>query len=437
MVSTALVKIWGETVGAVSWLEKGYAAFEYAPHWVKRGIELAPITMPLSKAGTVFTFPKHSVLRWNMHDLTGFSGLPGLLADSLPERFGQRVLHLESSINGLKLANPVEALLYTGKKGPGALEYYPNHPQVTSIPVTISAMAVSVEQILSATNQTILGVDTNLEALKKALEIGSSAGGARAKVLVAINNKTGEIRRHDALLNPVSEPNSEADFDHWIIKMDGLANRFYGYQAGYCQLEFAWYQMAKAAGIEISDCRLLPDGEKRHFMTRRFDRVGPNRKLHYQSLHALAHFNFKEPYQFGYEDLFLVMRQLNMPHSAFEQQFRRMVFNIAASVADDHTKNFGFLLHPLKNVWELAPAFDLTFTYGLHTLCLNGKNLDFTRKDLKVIADNYHISGWEKILDEVCAVVSNAADYMRTNEVPEGTAQFVLGQVGRAIRFLK
>jgi serine/threonine-protein kinase HipA len=190
--------------------------------------------------------------------------------------------------------------------------------------------------------------------------------------------------------------------------------------------------MAKDAGIEISESRLLPDKEKSHFMTRRFDRVGPVRKLHYQSLHAIAHYNFNDLYQYSYEDLFIVMRQLNLPASAFEQQFRRMVFNILACVADDHTKNFGFLLHPLKNIWELSPAFDLTFTHGLHALSLNDKRRDFTLSDLEVIAKNYHIKDWEAIVQEVGYVVSNVGNYLSQNQVPMGTSDFVTKEVNKA-----
>lgn len=413
------VKAWGATVGELNWLpEQGLAAFEYAPEWVKSGIELSPLKMPLERAPEVFIFPNHKVKKWETGHLEGFSGLPGLFSDSLPDRFGQKVMQAENNLKNKILQNPVEALLYIGSKGIGALEYYPYTHETKSEPIDIQEITNYANRILSLPEKKVDYGDS-VEEIKKALSIGSSVGGAVPKMLVLINLLNEEIRPHYFVNSDL--PENEYLWENWLIKIDGI-NTF---QPNYCQIEYAYYLMALDAGIEMTECRLYPDGKRRHFMTRRFDRMPDGQKLHYHSLHGMAHLNFQESKRFGYEDLLNTMLQLKLSAAAFEQQFKRMVFNLAACVTDDHTKNFGFLLNPTQKEWKLSPAFDLTFTRSAHALSLNGKYYDHTRSDLLFFADKFSIPNHEKLIEEVLQVVKGLPDYLERAGVEDAMVKRV------------
>jgi serine/threonine-protein kinase HipA len=380
-VSTlAKVELWGEPVGAVS-LHDGddVASFEYLPAFAAGGIEVAPLTMPLDGGGP-FRFPELAQ--------GTFKGLPGLLADSLPDRYGNALIDtwLERQGRTPDSFGAVERLCYIGRRGMGALEFEPAlGPNPTrSHHIDVGALAELAAAILSERGElrTKLGDDGALEEI---LRIGSSAGGARAKALIALHPQTGEVRSGQLDVEP--------GFEHWLLKFDGVADssRDIGAPDGYGAIELAYARMAVAAGIEMSECRLLEENGRRHFMTRRFDRLADGSRLHMQSLGALAHLDFNQAGANSYEGAFLAIRRLGLPIAAVEQQFRRMAFNVVARNQDDHVKNIAFLMDR-SGEWRLSPAFDLTYAFNpsgtwtaRHQMSLNGKVDGFTIEDFRQV----------------------------------------------------
>jgi serine/threonine-protein kinase HipA len=412
-VSTvAEVKLWGRTIGAVA-LEDGAAAasFEYDPAFIRSGIEIAPLTMPLSRR--IYSFPALG--------RDAFHGLPGLLADSLPDRFGNALINAWLATRGRSpdSFNAVERLCYTGSRGMGALEYSPvigpRARQATHI--EIDRLVELASDVLTHRNnlQASFGDDGNKEeALRDILRVGTSAGGARAKAVIAWNPATNEVRS--------GQVNADAGFEHWLLKFDGVAgNRDKEREdpKGYGAIEYAYYRMATDAGITMSECRLLEENGRRHFMARRFDRLADGGKIHMQSLGALAHFDYNLAGAYAYEQALLVIRQLGLPMSEVEEQFRRMVFNIIARNQDDHVKNIAFLMDKAGN-WSLAPAFDMTYSFqptgkwtSTHQMTLNGKRDDFTLDDFRACAETVSMKRGraEAILEEVRRVVSHWPEY--------------------------
>lgn len=368
--------MWGRTIGAVS-LEPGRAtaAFQYAPDFVGSGIQPAPLTMPLSE--TVYEFPA-------LPPMT-FRGLPGLLADSLPDKFGNVLIDAWLATQGRspESFNAVERLCYVGTRGMGALEFKPviGHQQRTSSKVDVDALVKLAGEVL--THRRTLSE----QALRSILSVGTSAGGARAKAVIAWNRTTNEVRSGQVAAGE--------GFDYWLLKFDGVAgnkDKELEDPKGYGAIEFAYHLMAKAAGITMSECRLLQENGRRHFMTRRFDRLAGGEKLHMQSLGALAHFDFNQAGAYAYEQALLTIRRLELPMAAVEEQFRRMVFNIVARNQDDHVKNIAFLMNQ-QGEWSLAPAFDVTYSYNpsgtwtsMHQMTMNGKRDNFMLEDFVVCA---------------------------------------------------
>jgi serine/threonine-protein kinase HipA len=380
----AEVQLWGRTIGAVS-LEEGreVAAFQYAADFARSGIELSPVTMPLSER--VYEF---SALPRNT-----FHGLPGLLADSLPDKFGNALMDAWLATQGRtpESFNAVERLCYTGTRGMGALEFAP-----ALGPKPGKAAKVDVDALVRLAGEVLthrgdlrghFHAAGKEEALRDILRVGTSAGGARAKAVIAWNRETNEVRSGQIAAGE--------GFDYWLLKFDGVAgnkDKEMEDPKGYGTIEYAYHLMAKAAGITMTECRLLEENGRRHFMTRRFDRLAGGAKLHMQSLGALAHFDFNQAGAYSYEQALLTIRQLNLPMAAVEEQFRRMVFNIVARNQDDHVKNIAFLMNK-QGEWSLAPAFDVTYSYnpsgawtGTHQMTLNGKRDGFTRADFEVCA---------------------------------------------------
>ncbi|MFT4824306.1 MAG: serine/threonine-protein kinase HipA [Halioglobus sp.] len=413
--------MWGRTVGALSYNhETGLCAFEYDPAWVSGGIEISPIKLPLSDR--IFQFPGLS--------RETYKGLPGAFADTLPDDFGNALIDawLARAGRDKNSFTALERLLYTGARGMGALEYSP--------PIDRSLGASEALQLdsLIQTAQAVLDQRTQLaapltdtqdnEALSAILQVGTSAGGARPKAIIGINAQRTEIRSGQVDLPP--------EFEHYLLKFDGIVEHSAGQETfgdpqGYGRMEYAYYLMAKEAGINMSPCELLADGERAHFMTRRFDRAG-NKKLHYQSLCAMDHADYKMPGQYSYEQLFSLMRSLRLSKSQALEMFRRTVFNIAARNHDDHTKNFGFVLNG-EYQWEIAPAFDVAYSYkpgskwvNSHQLSLNGKRDDFERGDLLVLAETFHKEA-TRIIEEVVEVVSQWPAYAREVAVPAALAK--------------
>jgi serine/threonine-protein kinase HipA len=377
----AAVRLWGRTIGAVSQLDdRDYAAFQYTPEFAQSRIEVAPIVMPL--ANRVYTFP----------DLPreAFRGLPGLLADSLPDRFGNALIDAWLAREGRSPASfgPVERLCYVGARGMGALEFEPaTGPEADAGDrIEVDALVRLASAVLTERSATSgsLADDSRRDALTDILRVGTSAGGARAKAVIAWNPATNEVRS--------GQIDGLEGFEPWLIKFDGVAgNRDKELEdpQGYGAIEYAYHRMAVAAGITMSECRLLEENGRRHFMSRRFDRTATGGKLHMQSLGALAHFDFNQAGAYSYEQAMTVMRQLGLGIDAIEEQFRRMAFNIIARNQDDHVKNIAFLMDR-TGAWSLAPAFDVTYSYNpagrwtsRQQMTLNGKREDFTLADFE------------------------------------------------------
>ena len=380
----AKVQLWGRTIGAVS-LAGGRegAAFQYDREFAASGIELSPVVMPLSER--VYEFP---ALPRNT-----FHGLPGLLADSLPDKFGNALIDAWLATQGRAAEDfsAVERLCYTGARGMGALEYAPAQGpkprQATKI--EIEALVRLAGEVLThrADLQGHFHEAGKEKALRDILRVGTSAGGARAKAVIAWNRDTNEVRSGQVAAGE--------GFDYWLLKFDGVAgnkDKELEDPKGYGTIEYAYHLMAKEAGITMAECRLLEENGRRHFMTRRFDRLAGGEKLHMQSLCALAHFDFNQAGAYAYEQALLTVRQLKLPMAAVEEQFRRMVFNIVGRNQDDHVKNIAFLMDK-QGRWSLAPAFDVTYSYNpsgswtaTHQMLLNGKRDGFTLEDFEACA---------------------------------------------------
>ena len=401
----AEVKLWGRTIGAVT-METGdrAAAFQYDPAFARSGIQLSPITMPLSSR--VYTFPALPAVT--------FHGLPGLLADSLPDKFGNALIDAWLATQGRtpESFNAVERLCYTGTRGMGALEFSPalGPTSRTASKVKIDALVQLASDVLTHRHQLQASFKgaARQKALNDILLVGTSAGGARAKAVIAWNPQTLEVRSGQVAAGE--------GFEYWLLKFDGVSgnqDKELEDPKGYGAIEYAYHLMARAAGVTMSDCRLLEENGRRHFMTRRFDRLPGGEKLHMQSLCALAHFDFNQAGAYAYEQALMTIRQLNLPMAAVEEQFRRMVFNVVARNQDDHVKNVAFLMDK-QGEWHLAPAFDVTYSYNpsgawtaTHQMTISGKRDDFTVADFEACARVGLMKRGRagKILDEVLAAV--------------------------------
>jgi serine/threonine-protein kinase HipA len=417
MTTVAEVRLWGRSIGAVSVEDaRSAAAFQFTDEFTRSGIQVSPLRMPLSDR--VYSFP--GLARETFH------GLPGLLADSLPDRFGNALIDtwLASQGRSAESFNAVERLCYIGSRGMGALEFAPAQgpKSRTSEPLDIAALVQLASDVLSQRSglrHSMASADT-AETLRDILRVGTSAGGARAKAVIAWNRQTNEVRSGQLAAGD--------GFDYWILKFDGVSgNRDKELEdpTGYGSIEYAYALMARAAGIDISECRLLEENGRRHFMSRRFDRLSGGEKLHMQSLGALAHFDFNLAGAYSYEQALQVMRALDLPMASIEQQFRRMTFNIVARNQDDHVKNIAFLMDK-QGRWSLSPAFDVTYSYnpeGLwtatHQMSMNGKRDDFTLEDFRTCAKFASMKRGraEAILDDVIAAVKRWPEFAEQAKV--------------------
>jgi serine/threonine-protein kinase HipA len=386
MQNLAEVWMWNKLVGALAWEpDTATASFEYTPEWAQTGVQIAPLHMP-TQAPTQHQSPQ--IFRFPQLSYDTYKGLPACFADTLPDDFGNAVINAWLSRNGRNPSsfNPLERLLYTAKRGMGALEYAPalRQTQSTGGKLELESLVNMAQQVLNQRAQASSSIYTKND-LSGILQVGTSAGGARAKALIAINPARTEIYS-----GQVAAP---AGFEHYLLKFDGIIEHSnnqetFGDPQGFGRMEYAYYLMAKDAGIQISPCELLIEGKRAHFLTKRFDRIG-NYKLHYQSLCAMDHADYKQPGHYSYEQLFSVARQLRLTRADAVEIYRRMVFNMVARNHDDHTKNIGFLLQGPREPWKLAPAFDLAYSYkpgspwvNSHQLSLNGKREHFIRDDL-------------------------------------------------------
>jgi serine/threonine-protein kinase HipA len=387
------VRAWDRLVGAVALDPRlGYYAFEYAPAFIEAGIELAPLTMPLAQARLPFIFP-------DLSDLT-YKRLPAMLADSLPDDFGNNLINAWMANQGVAPGDitALDRLAYMGKRSMGALEFRPARG-----PRPARASAIVLSELVDSARRAVRGEFDNdphtSAALKQILSVGTSAGGARAKAAIAWNPHTKEIRAGQFDVDP--------GFEHWLLKFDGIGkDNELGESHGYGRIEYAYHLMAIQAGIEMSACRLLEEGGRAHFMTKRFDRDG-NRKLHTQTLCGMAQLDYKAKGVHDYSQFLGSMRQLGMGTAAFDQAFRRIAFNVMASNCDDHSKNISFVLHG-RTDWILAPAYDLIYAFNptgewtyQHLISVNGKFNDIGRGDLLTLADRFQIGTAPRLLAQV------------------------------------
>ena len=423
-VTTDII-LWGNPIGSAVWdAGRELALFEYAPDFLDSGIELAPLTMPLRDR--IYSFPELAQ--------ESFHGLPGMLADCLPDRFGNLLIDEWLVRTGRSTADftPIDRLCYLGRRGMGALEFRPalRDQQSGSVPVDVAELvelantALAEKEILST--QLGGGNEKDLEAMRDILRVGTSAGGARAKAVITWNEKTGEVRSGQVKAPP--------NFSYWLIKFDGVSgnrDKELNDPQGFGKVEYAYHRMALAAGLEMSECRLFEENGRSHFMTRRFDRTDEGKKIFMQSLCGIAHMDFNQAGAYGYEQAMDVAQRLGLGSDALEQLFQRMVFNVMARNQDDHTKNIAFLMNK-RGEWKLAPAYDIIYSYNPsgawtrhHQMSVNGKHDDFERADFDAVAKRFNIlknGGVEQVLEKTTAALARWPTFAAEAGVPEPTA---------------
>eukprot|EP01136_Pigoraptor_vietnamica_P023484 Opistho-1_new@75609 len=421
MITTAFVKIWDEVIGAIAWDEdQQLGIFEYDSKFLAKKLDLAPLKMPVNGNQTIFSFPE---LRQQRNaEFNTFKGLPGLLADILPDKYGNQLINVWLAQQGRaeNSMNPVEQLCFIGARGMGALEFEPQRLKTrqNTVKIEIDSLVDIARKMFHEREEFRTNLDTDEEnAIKQLITIGTSAGGARPKAVIAFNEKTGEVRSGQTTV--------PKGFEHWLIKLDGVSDVQLGDTQGYGRVEMAYYYMATAAGIDMMPCQLLEENGRAHFMTKRYDRGEGNTKHHVQSFCAMKHFDFNEVTSFSYEQLFQTMRELRLSYLEAEEMYRRMVFNVLSRNCDDHTKNFSFRLKK-DDKWELAPAYDICHAYrpdsiwvSQHALSVNGKRKEITKDDFLTVGKSMNIKNAKAIIEEVNAVVSNWEHYAEKAGVDE------------------
>lgn len=419
-MQTAVVKIWGEEAGAVAWDNHTQrASFEYHPSFKRQGWDLAPLKMPLTPEPRVFSFGERPAVA-NHLPYDTFKGLPGMLADVLPDRYGNELINLWLAQQGRpeNSMNPVEMLCFIGQRGMGALEFEPAifKQNAHTFGVEINSLVEIASKILSAKKAFVTNLKSDEEkALQEILKIGTSAGGARPKAVIAYNERTGDIRS--------GQTRAPEGFEHWLLKLDGVSAVQLGATHGYGRVEYAYYLMATDCGIQMMPCRLLEENGRAHFITKRFDRDGNYTKHHTQTFCALKHYDYNRIDSYSYEQLFQTMRELKLTYAEAEQLFRRMVFNVVARNCDDHTKNFTFILKKGAR-WALAPAYDVCHAYrpqsqwvSQHALSICGKRVDISRQDLETVGHSISCKKTGEIIDEISDKVSRWSNYAREADV--------------------
>lgn len=393
-------------MGAMSWdEEKGYADFQFGDRFRRSGLDVAPLMMPLIKTRGVVSFPAHARTKC-------FCGLPGMIADALPDKFGSQLITEWFAQQGKteEMITPLDRLCYVGKRAMGALEFVPaTHVEGVneSTEIYIRELMALSESIFKERSRFHELIRQNDKSILDILKVGTSAGGAKPKAIIAFNEQTSEVRSGQV---PAPE-----GFSYWLLKFDGGTysehHEITDNPRGIGNIEYAYYKMATACGITMSECRLLPEGDCHHFMTRRFDRTPSGEKIHTQTAAAIAHLD--RDVRHSYEELFGVLRRLGLNYKDFEQLYRRMVFNVIARNHDDHTKNFSFLMDKTGH-WSFAPAYDLCYSYNparrwtsRHQLSLNSKTDEFTREDLMAVAQNIGIREAQQIIEEIRSSVAS------------------------------
>lgn len=416
MVDVIKIILWGQELGALSWdATNKYASFEFFPEFLKNNWNVSPIHMPIVTSGKrIYSFPR-------LHEDT-YKGLPGMLSDVLPDDFGNRLIDQWLLLNNIPKAQftPLDRLCYIGTRGMGALEFQPAKNTVTNgSEIEIDKLVVLAQRVLNSREKVDLNIG-DTEHLNELIKVGTSAGGQRAKAIIAYNPMTNEIRSGQTKI-----PNG---FEHYLFKFDGVNDMSLGDPQGYGRIEYAYYLMAIDCGIIMQHSQLFEENDRAHFMTKRFDRLPNNEKLHMQTLCSIAHFDYKSPGVYSYENAFGIMRQLRLPHNDAVQQYKRMLFNVIARNQDDHTKNISFLMDK-QGVWKLTPAYDITYSYNptgiwtsLHQMTVNGKRDEFTKYDLLEVGEKISYKNNKTALNEVIEVVANWHMYADKAGIPKEQA---------------
>lgn len=411
MVDVAKVKMFGMNVGTVRW-DSSYevARFEYDVQFAGKGIEPSPLMMPVQQ-GRIYSFG-------NLNRET-FNGLPGMLADSLPDTYGRALFDKWLTLTGRTVGNPIETLCFLGQRCMGALEFEPaTGPASADMKIEIDSLVEVAKEALSKKEEFGANLDIGRKAaIAEILRLGTSAGGQRAKAIIAYNKDTGEVRSGQV---PAPE-----GFDYYLIKLDGVsAEAGFKETENFGRLEYSFSLLAKECGIEMTDCSLIEENGRAHFLTKRFDRAN-GEKIHMQTLCGMAHYDFRLRRAYSYEQAFNVMRRLRLPYSQAEEMFLRMVFNVVIRNQDDHTKNISFLMDKTGK-WTLSPAYDIGFAYNpkgswtdTHQMSINGKFDDITRQDLLVCAAANNIKNAAEIIDKVCETTAKWPEMAKNCGVPQ------------------
>ena len=410
------VILYGQTLGTAEWnVSRGISTFQYSSNVINK-IEPSPILMPTKER--IFETTRNHV---------NFHNLPYLLSDSMPDDFGKIMMKEWMRLRGFSIEdiNPVDKLTYIGKRGMGALEFVPaNHKEDSEYSVDVSELLDIAKKVLEG-KQEISYNNLDKDSLTNILRIGTSVGGARAKALLAIkrdaNEKILDIRPGD-----IMQPQ---DYSYWLLKIDGANEKSLGESKGMGKIEYAYYKLAKEAGIEISESTLHEENGRFHFLTKRFDRSHEREKIHMQSFAALAGIDYRVPRASSYDTLFRVMKRLQLPHYQFEEQYRRMLFNVVARNHDDHVKNFSFMMNK-NGQWKISPAYDICYSYSpggtwtnVHQSSINGKFDNFTKKDLLDFGKTFGIKKAKIILEEVVSAVSQWPEIAAEIEIPRNRIQ--------------
>ena len=413
MNTIAKIKIWDTIVGAVTWSEEdAMAYFEYDKNFEKGIWNLSPLMMPIGGGHRVYAFP--TLRRKEPDEQNAFNGLPGVLADALPDKYGNELINSWLASHGREpnSMNPVEKLCFIGSRAMGALQFEPviNLKENDSFQVDIHSLVDIAKDILSKRQSFAANLQSNEVAIRQILSIGSSVGGARPKAVIAYNKQTGDVRS--------GQCDADTGYEHWLIKLDGVSDAQLGSSQGWGRVEYAYYLMAKACGIDMMPSQLFEENGRAHFMTKRFDRVCGSERIHTQTMCAINHMDFNRNQSYSYEQLFQIMRQLNLTYPEMEQMFRRMVFNAYARNCDDHTKNHSFLMDK-SGKWKLAPAYDMCFAYNptnfwvkKHALSINFKREQFNVADFMAVAKLINCRKPEEIISEIKNAVSHWQDFM-------------------------
>ena len=422
MVDIAKVNLYGQHMGSVRWdSSRNIASFEYADNFIGKGLEPSPILMPV-RYGRVYSFGDIG--------RDTFKGLPGLLADSLPDTYGRALFDRWLTLTGRHSSNSVETLCFLGKRCMGALEFEPamDTPYNDDVKIELDSLVEVASEALAEKEE----FGTNLSADKKTaiaeiVRLGTSAGGQRAKAIIAYNKKTGEVRS--------GQINAPEGFDYFLIKLDGVtAETGFRETQNFGRLEYSFSCLVKECGIEMSECSLIEENGRAHFLTKRFDRVNGD-KVHMQTLCGIAHYDYRMPRSYSYEQAFNIMRALRLPYSQAQEMFRRMVFNVIVRNQDDHTKNISFLMDR-GGKWRLSPAYDMGFNYNpkgdwtsKHQMSINGKFDNITRQDLLEFARRNNIKEASEIIDSIKDSASRWPIIAKECDVPPSMIDVIMPEM--------